>query len=166
MVLFDERQHFTQAWLWALLLGTAGLFWFGTWRQVVQGEPWGSNPAPDEAILVAWLLAGVSVPLLFAVAHLRTRVTRDGISVRFFPFHLRERHWTFDEIESIIPRKYRPLGEYGGWGIRVGLSGWAYNVKGRMGVQFRLRSGSRILVGTQDPEGFMAAVWEAGFIEG
>jgi type VI protein secretion system component VasK len=78
-ILFSERQHFTTPWLWILILGLAALFTYGAWKQLILGELWGSNPGPDWAILISWILAGVAIPALFASAHLRTEVRRDGI---------------------------------------------------------------------------------------
>ena len=160
-VLFTERQHYTQVWVWVLVLGVAALFWYGVWNQLVLGEPWGSNPASDRVLFVSWLLAGLALPILFAFTHLRTEVRSNAICVRFFPFHLRRRCWILDELESVTAREYSGLLEFGGWGIRIGPSGWAYNVKGRLGVQLRFRSGKKILIGTQDPEGFVAALDQA-----
>jgi hypothetical protein len=157
---FSERQHFTTPWLWALILGLAALFTYGAWRQLILGEPWGTKPGPDWAILMSWLFAGVALPALFASAHLRTEVRGDGIRIRFFPFHLRWRNWSYSEIESVEAREYSPLGEFGGWGIRIAPQGWAYNVSGRLGIQLVLRSGQWILIGTRDPEGFLATVRE------
>lgn len=114
-----------------------------------------------------WLWAALLAPALlltygvwrrFVVLELRTRVSSDGIHVRFFPLHLKERCWRFDEMDLIEAREYSPLKEYGGWGIRLGPGGTDYNVRGRMGIQLVLRSGRRVLIGTQDPEGFLDAV--------
>jgi hypothetical protein len=157
-IYFTEKQRFTQPWIWALVGGIAALIWYGAFRQLVQGEAWGTNPAGDTALLLSWLLAGVGLPALFAFGHLRTEVRDDGIAVRFVPFHLRPRVWTWERIAGIQAREYSPLREFGGWGIRIGPSGWAYNVKGSQGIELTFRAGHRTLIGTQDPEGFMRAV--------
>jgi hypothetical protein len=158
---FAEKQHFNQLWLWALVGGMAALFWYGAYRQLVQGESWGTNPAGNLSLFLAWLLAGVALPALFAFGHLRTEVREDGIAVRFVPFHLRRRVWPWDRIEEVRPRQYSPLREFGGWGIRIGPSGWAYNVSGDRGIEVTFRLGHRILIGTQEPEAFMRAVERA-----
>lgn len=46
-------------------------------------------------------------------------------------------------------RTYDPLREYGGWGIRYGVGGRAFNMRGSEGVQLVLRSGQRVLIGSQ-----------------
>jgi len=160
-VVFRERQRFTQPWVWVLLIGLSLMMWLGAWQQLVQGRPFGTNPAPDGMLVVFLAVFGVGFPLLFAWLHLETEVTDKGIRVRFFPFHLRHRSWRWDEIEEVERRTYSPLREYGGWGIRMGVKGWAYNVRGNDGIQLLLRSGSRILIGTQDGGRFMLAVQRA-----
>ena len=59
-------------------------------------------------------------------------------------------------------RTYRPILEYGGWGIRYTMGrGWAYNVSGNQGVQLELASGKRILIGSQRAEELARAIGEA-----
>ncbi|HSJ23537.1 MAG TPA: DUF6141 family protein [Longimicrobiales bacterium] len=160
-VLFREIQRFTQPWLWLLLGGSSLMIWYGAWRQLAMGQPFGSNPAPDGWLVVLLLVFGVGFPLFFLWLRLETEVTTEGLGVRFFPLHLRRRAWNWDEIEVVERRAYSPMLEYGGWGIRMGVRGWAYNVRGNDGVQLVLRSGERILIGTQDGDALMAAVARA-----
>ena len=159
--LFRETQRFTQRWVWALILGVAALTWYGLIRQILMGEPVGDRPIGDVAMVLIWLVVGVGFPLGLFLMRLDTRVTPKGIHVRFVPFHRWERSWDFDELTQIEPRRYAPLRDYGGWGIRVGPRGFAYNVKGHEGIQLVLGSGRRVLIGTQDPDRFMEAVRRA-----
>jgi hypothetical protein len=53
---------------------------------------------------------------------------------------------------------YSPLRDYGGWGIRRGAKGKAYNVSGNHGVRLELSDGKRILIGSQRPEELSEAV--------
>lgn len=161
MIHFTERQRFTQWWLWAILVGPTVLFWYGAVRQLVLGMPWGNRPAPDFVLFLIWLLGGVLLPGLILLIHLRTEVRDDGVYLRFAPFHRRYVSWRFAEISEIAPRDYSPLREFGGWGVRVGASGMAYNVKGNKGIQITLRTGRRVLIGTQQPDRFMDAVERA-----
>jgi hypothetical protein len=59
---------------------------------------------------------------------------------------------------SAEPRTYSPVLEFGGWGIRVGGGGMAYNVSGNEGVQLVLKSGRRVLIGTRQPDVLMSAL--------
>jgi hypothetical protein len=55
-------------------------------------------------------------------------------------------------------RKYQPIPEYGGWGIRWGRDGRAFNMKGDEGVQLVLQSGQRLLIGSQRADQLAAVV--------
>jgi hypothetical protein len=80
---------------------------------------------------------------------LNTEIYTDGIYVRFRPFHSKPRFYPWSEIAHCEVRKYKPLLEYGGWGIRKGFGGTAFNVRGNMGLQLVIKGGKRVLIGTQ-----------------
>jgi len=92
--------------------------------------------------------------ILFLLFKLETRIEKDGIYIRFFPFHLSPRKYSWDKIEKSYVRQYSPLREYGGWGIRFGLfgKGMAYNVSGDMGIQLVFKDGTKVLIGTNKPQ--------------
>ena len=48
-----------------------------------------------------------------------------------------------------------------GWGIRRVPRGWMYNVAGRDTVELELRAGNVFRIGTDDPDGLLAAVQSA-----
>lgn len=63
----------------------------------------------------------------------------------------------FREVQHV--RQYRPILDYGGWGIRWAPGkGWAYTVRGNLGVQLELSDGKRLLVGSQSPEGLVLMI--------
>jgi hypothetical protein len=81
--------------------------------------------------------------------------------VRFFPFHRRPRVIDLENIESVEAVRYSPLRDYGGWGIRHGSAGKAYNVSGNQGVVLRLKNGKTVLLGSQRYEELAAAIESA-----
>lgn len=85
--------------------------------------------------------------IFFALARLVVRVSPEGLDVEFHP--LTHRHIPLTDIASCEARVYRPMREYGGWGIRWGWKGRAYNIRGNRGVQLTLRSGESVLLGSQ-----------------
>ena len=101
--------------------------------------------------LIVLAVTAVIMGLIF-FSSLRTEVSNEGVFYRMHPFQRKPRHHSWQEIESWEVRKYRPIGEYGGYGIRFGSKGKAYNVKGQMGLQLILKNGKRILIGTQRPD--------------
>jgi hypothetical protein len=101
-----------------------------------------------------------ALPILFWQMRLITRITDEGIYVRFIPFHFKDQFYPWDSIESAQVRTYSPLKEYGGWGIKYGFNGQGkvYNVSGNEGLQLVFKSGEKLLIGTQKPAEIQAAV--------
>jgi hypothetical protein len=90
--------------------------------------------------------------LLFYFLKLETQITQEGIYIRFFPFHQKFKYFDWRFVNKSYLRKYKPLLEYGGWGIRYGFSGKAYNVSGNDGLQLEYGESKRLLIGTKKPE--------------
>jgi hypothetical protein len=135
--IFEEKQKFTQWWLWVILL-------FFPIFSVTPFADYGDN-----GINLYFVLLGISIPLIFYLFELRTFVTSEGLNYQFFPFHLKTHIIKIDEIEKIEALQYKPLGDYGGWGIRYGFKGKAYNVSGNKGVKIYLPNERNILFGSQ-----------------
>ena len=162
-IVFTEVQRFRQVWLWALLLAVSlpllGLFGYGMVKQLVLDQPWGSKPMSDTALLIVGsltVLSGLGLPLLFFAMKMATVVGRTGISLRFLPFGKEE--IAFADIAEAAARSYSAIGEYGGWGVRSGGKGKAYNVSGDRGVQLVLRNGTRLLIGSQRADELAGAI--------
>ena len=103
-------------------------------------------------MLVIAIVVGFGFPYAFYKMSLATEVRNDGIYYRFFPFHRSFRKIAAEDIISYEIRNYSPIKEYGGWGIRHGGKGKAYNVSGNRGVQLGLSNGKQLMIGTQRPE--------------
>lgn len=156
-VLFTEEQRFTQTWIAILLYGmlvlNAGIFGYGLYKQIALGEAWGNTPMSDTALITVFLVVLIvfaGLLILFHRAVLITTITTEAIKVKFPPFFFSEKSFRAPEIKAAEVRKYRPILEYGGWGVRVGVrKGKAYNVKGHWGIQLYLKNSKKILIGTQ-----------------
>ncbi len=153
-VLFEETQSLGRWWTWLLVApagaGLVAIFGYGMWKQLVRGEVWGQNPLTNAEL--AWvgslsIAIGTLSLVLLARARLETVLTRNALSVRLWP--LRARSILLREIRSFTAREYRPIVEFGGWGIRGSRRNRAYNAFGREGVQLELTDDTRILVGSQ-----------------
>ena len=143
-MIFIEKQRFSQWWLWLLLfLVVSNLV-----REFLNGT------VEEKQALFFSALTLTLTSVLFGIMKLETLIDTNGISVRFFPFHLKKKHFNWDQLESCSIRTYKPVIEYGGWGIRKTFSGkgTAYNVKGKVGLQLVFKSGDRLLIGTQKAE--------------
>lgn len=152
-ILFTERQKFKQWWLWLILLGINGLFLFGVFKQVVGGQQFGDKPMSNAGLLIVTGFT-IILTILFVNFRLDTTIKKDGIYVRFFPFHLKTKHYPWDSLTKSFVRQYSPLTEYGGWGLRLGLfgKGTAFNVSGDKGLQLEFTNNKKLLIGTNKPD--------------
>jgi len=66
-----------------------------------------------------------------------------------FPLQIRWRIIPIPEISGISRIRYRPLRDYGGWGIRAGRPGIAYTVSGNEGVVICRQGGKTFLLGSR-----------------
>lgn len=147
---FTEVQRFKQWWIWLLIGGLNCFFIFMAYQQVVMKVVMGDRPMSNIGLLCA-----VAVLLIFTVFFFRLKLTTHidpvGVYVKFSLFQRRFHRYCWEEIERPYVRAYKPLAEYGGWGIRYGFNGKAYNVSGNQGLQLELKDGKKVLIGTSKP---------------
>ena len=137
--IFYEKQQFRQVWIWLILIlillillipiisGVFGIF-----------------------LNIILLTIGYCFIWLFYSMKLVTEVKEAGIQITFTPFT--NFIIPFNKIRSYKIREYRPILEYGGWGIRFNMNGKAYTVSGKIGLQIELSNGKEILIGTENPD--------------
>ena len=138
-IIFREVQQFRQAWLWVIIIFLASFSLYA-------------------APLILRVIFGIALPIFFYLLKLTTEVRSDGLYIRFFPLHFSFRRIPLGELKRYEVRIYRPIREYGGWGIRYGFKGKAYNVSGNRGVQLELLKGKRLLIGSQRSEELANAI--------
>ena len=148
LVVFSEEQRFRQIWILILIAFIAAIAWYSFIQQIVMGSPFGNNPAPDSVVLIILAVFGIIFPAWFIIMKLEIQVTQNALRFRMYPLHLSWREFPLDTIADATAVVYRPLREYGGWGIRIGRKGMAYNVSGNEGVQVTLRNGKSFLLGS------------------
>lgn len=151
--LFEERQKFTQAWLWALVLVPVLI---ALPIILLAPKPPG---APGLVIAVVVPLALGLPVVIFASAAMTTTVTPAELRLRYVPFFVDKRIPVTDIV------RFTPMSCSAwqtGYGIHYSRFGWVYNVSGGQGIQFELRDGKRLLIGTQRSLEFAAALQQVG----
>jgi hypothetical protein len=157
---FREDQRFTQPWLWALVVVVAVAVWVALVAQFV-------GDGGDEsgwALAIVAVVVGVGLPVLLAFIRLTVEVFADRVAIRFRPFV--RRTIALDSVVAVDAVTYRPLREYGGWGVK----GWsrrkvAYNVRGDRGVLLTLVDGRTVLLGSQRSAELEAAIGRLGRVD-
>jgi len=155
---FREKQKLRQFWIWLIIIIIAVISWYAFVEQIVLKGEFGTNPAPDIVQIIFWVVFGIIFPLFLPFTKLTTEVRDNGIYIQLFPFHLTPRRIDLATLRSYEVRTYKPIREYGGWGIRKGRQGTAYNMSGNQGVQLEMYNGKRILIGSQKPEELFQAI--------
>ncbi len=163
-ILFKETQRFRQWWIWISLLAFYVFLIYKTFLQFYKNEPFGYHPLSNFGLLFL-LCCTLLFNWLFYFLRLETAFTREGIYVRFFPFHLKFKFIDWNIIRQAYIRKYNPLLEFGGWGIRYGFAGKAYNVSGNLGLQLAYDKNLNLLIGTQKAKEMKAVLKKLGFLK-
>lgn len=150
---FYEIQKFNKWYIRLILLIPILIFIGG----IITGKLEGEEKIP----MIVSVVVVVFIFVLFIFTKLETRIDEAGITIRFFPFQRIYYYVKWDEVSEVSVRTYKPIREYGGWGIRYSLkNGKAYNVSGNKGLQLTLVSGKKFLIGTQKPEQLEAFLHE------
>lgn len=140
---FEETQYFRQWWLWLIIIGSAASPFITTL--------WAGHSIHTSLLFT--LITPVLLIVLFRILRLDTIVDSTGIHYRFFPFHTKMQDVLWEDLTAAYIRQYKPIAEYGGWGIRYGFkSKKAFNVAGNMGLQLEFKNGKSLLIGTQKPD--------------
>lgn len=156
MRVFKEEQRFTQTWLLIMLLVVTVFPTIIIVQNLI-----------NKQISLFYFLGILSLIIapcaLILIFKLNTRIDENGIHYQFFPIHLKVKTILWKDIKLAKTRKYRPISEYGGWGLKGGnvfgkKSGIAINVKGNIGIQLVLKNGKKILIGTQKREDAISVI--------
>ena len=120
MRVFKETQRFDQWWMKLINVVLFGFLVFCLYNWYVANQATGNVATTDTTGQIAVILSIVPVMLFLFLIKLETAIS--------------------------------PIQEYGGWGYRTSFGkkkGSAYNVKGDKGIQIELKTGKKLLIGTQ-----------------
>ena len=150
--IISESQKFRQWYVWVLVAIAPIIFVWAILQQVVLGVPFGTNPSGNIVLIILAVVFGIAFPFFLYRTGLDVQLSSEAIHLRFWPLHFKPRTFYFRDIHNVEPVTYSPLKDYGGWGIRYGAKGKAYNVSGNQGVVITLETGQRIMIGSQRHE--------------
>ena len=137
---FHEEQRFS--WWIAVVVGLV------TIPAILTVVPLATRrPEAIGAILLGPIVVTFVLGLL-ALAKLVVDVDDRGIHVSFH-YLWPTRHIALADVRRAHATTYNSLVDYGGWGVRLSLKGWAFNTGGGEGVLVETRSGDRVMIGSR-----------------
>ena len=151
MIPFREVQPLRQQRLIVVILVVVAVVVFVSLLSTGASTLWGAVIAVGALGLVGALVLA---------ANLETTVDRDAITVAFH-FLWPKRRIPISDVRKAGATKYHPFLDYGGYGVRLGLRGWAFNVSGDEGVLVETSDGLRLMIGSQRPKELEAAIANA-----
>ena len=147
MTPFREEQRFE--WFWtAMFCVPALIVGCGLYQPVVSG-----------ALLWPAFAVAVVVAVWFLRLKLETEVRDDGLFICFV-WLWPERTIPGDQVRSVETRTYRPIRDFGGYGVRWAARGIVYHARGNRGARLVLASGERVLIGSQRADELARAIAE------
>jgi hypothetical protein len=117
--------------------------------------------SPADLIAVPLICGGsIILPMaLMAWSNLNVTVQPEAVSLRFAPYHRTVRRYPISSIESAVAVQYRPIADFGGWGLRRNRGGDViYNVKGDRAVVLTFKDGKKLFIGSQRPDELAAEI--------
>lgn len=136
MIIIKEIQRMSQKWLWLLLISINIFFLYNL-----------ISSSNFEIINLFSVLVLLSVTYFFYRIKLIYSITEKSIIINFAPFL--KKTIQINDIVGISIIKYRPLKDYGGWGIRIKNNITAYTIGGNTGILISLKNKEQILIGSK-----------------
>jgi hypothetical protein len=148
-VIYREEQYFD--WRIYAFIALAEML---TGLSLVRGRAWSLDFSLGFAIGM-----GLVLVVIILLLHMTTEVTPGDLRVWFGWLPTYRRSVPIESIRSVEVVTYRPIAEFGFWGIRSGRDGErALIARGNRGVRLELTDGSKLLIGSQKPELLAAAL--------
>jgi hypothetical protein len=151
-ILFHEEQRFRQTWVVILILVAVVAPITILTSELLKGR---LGRIDFTLSMIAVIAVELPIFLLVYYSKLETMVTTEGLGYRWRPLQTKYRMIFKDEVVDIKTRK-SPAFNYGvHW---IPGYGWVHNVRGRMGMQMKLKSGKKTYVGSQKIDELKAAL--------
>lgn len=148
--------HWARAVFWGSMV-------LGAWA-VLSGAD--SDIAPHFRVPAAMGIMGLGLVIRLVVGGMAVRVDREGVFIHLGAVPVLRRRVRFDEIERMDVVRYRPIREFGGWGIR----GWgkkkAWTARGDQAVRLHLDGERMLYVGSDTPQRLAERIRTIGRVAG
>jgi hypothetical protein len=142
---FEEKQSLGKTWVIipALLFAIVLFSLAGYYVEI--------DPEKSASFLLGGIISGIVLAFIWII-HLKSEINATGIHYQFLPFHFKAHTIPWDEIQLAEVCSYKPLREFGGWGIKYGYNSKAFTISGNEGICITLKNKKIILIGTKESE--------------
>ena len=135
----EETQKMNQKWLWILLISIQTLLIYKLIIDYIEKSIFQIIPV---------IIVTITCVFIYSIK-LKYIINSENIIISFFPFLSSSKKIEITEIKKISIIEYKPLKDYGGWGLRYGSNSTAYTIKGQKGIYIEMNNGKNLLIGTQ-----------------
>lgn len=147
-IYFKEVQRFSQWWFLLLIFASFAIAPVLLVAELLGGA---ENVDGQNSILTSLsVVLAIEVPIIWLLLkmNLTVEVRSTGVWYRYPPLLFKWKRISPLEIESFEVISYKPVKDYGGWGIKGTRKKRAYSVSGNSGLRMHLVDGKSILLGT------------------
>jgi hypothetical protein len=141
-------REFTPLALWARVLAWGATA--GVGLSILLAPPAGSSPSVRLPTALGLLMLGAAIEVF--LGGLTTEVHRDYLRLHLGRFALLRKQVPLSKVKHLESVTYRPLREFGGWGIRGFGRRQAWTARGNKAVVVTLEDGSQLYVGSDNPQ--------------
>ncbi len=164
--LFSESQNFLMAFplLAIAMLFLNLLFLYGIIQQEIFERPFGDQSISTTGLIFLLVFTFIITAFLYSL-RLEMHLEKDRIRVRFYPVHRSFYEFTTDQVVQCSVKKYKPMREFGGWGLRKNLRtrAKAWTVSGNTGLELIFSEGHKLMIGTKKPVSLKTALEASDF---
>ena len=143
--------------LWVIVWGSCAVAWFSITAafapELFGGRVPESQP-PTTTVYRGTTVALIAFPTVFTwlFARLDVEVWSENVVLLFWPARLIRRHVRLEDVIEVEPVTYRPIRDFGGWGVRVRGRKSCWNMRGNRAVRLVLQDGREVYVGSRHPQ--------------
>lgn len=127
---FESVKKWKQPLLEIIVIGVAIFIWYSVYQQIILGNLFGDDPAPDALLIIVWIVFAVGFPLGLFLTLLSIQMDEDIFACRLFPIHLRTHSFRLADSEKMERVSIRSILDFGGWGICFSHKGKGYIIGG------------------------------------
>ena len=113
---------------------------------------WDEDVAPHLGLAMVGLVFAITGAVIWIIAGLTVEVQESRIVMHLGRLPVIRGVVPFDEIVSLRSVEYRPIREFGGWGLRGSGRRRAWTARGKLAVAIELKGNRELLIGSDHPK--------------